>query len=48
MKVGSDHCTTNSHGTCSITFPASFGKGKHTARASKSGYVAATAGLKVR
>ena len=48
VKVGSNRCTTTRHGTCSITFPASFGKGKHTARASKSGYVAATTGLKVR
>ena len=48
MKIGSAHCTTTRHGTCSITFPASFGKGKHTAHASKSRYVAATTGLKVR
>lgn len=48
VKVGSDHCSTNGHGTCSLTFPASFGQGKHTARATRSGYVAATTGLRVR
>ncbi len=48
VAVGSRHCKTGSHGTCSITFPASYGKGKHTARATKSGYSPATAGLKVR
>lgn len=47
VTVGSAHCTTNSHGTCSITFPKSYGQGKHTAKATKSGYGPATAGLKV-
>ena len=48
VKVGAKHCTTRAHGTCSITFPPSLGKGKHTARATKSGYGPATAGLRVR
>lgn len=47
VKVGSDACRTGSRGTCSITFPASFAKGRHTARATKSGYGAATTGLRV-
>jgi hypothetical protein len=42
------HCNTNRKGSCSITFPASYGKGKHTAKATKSGYAAATTGLRVR
>lgn len=48
VKVGSLHCTTNRKGSCSITFPASYGKGKHTAKATKNGYAAATTGLRVR
>jgi hypothetical protein len=48
VKVGSRSCKTRSHGTCPITFPRSFGKGKHTAKAKKSGYAAATTGLRVR
>jgi hypothetical protein len=48
VAVGSSHCTTNTHGTCSITFAPSYAQGKHTARATKSGYAPATAGLKVR
>jgi hypothetical protein len=48
VAVGSSHCTTGNHGTCTITFAPSYSQGKHTARASKSGYAPATAGLKVR
>ena len=48
VKVGAKHCTTRAKGTCSITFPPSLGKGKHTARATRSGYAPATAGLRVR
>jgi hypothetical protein len=47
VKVGSASCKTRSRGTCAITFPASFGKGKHTAKATKSGYHAATTRLRV-
>lgn len=48
VRVGSDSCRTDRHGTCSITFPASFAKGRHTATATKAGYARATTGLKVR
>jgi len=48
VAVGSSHCTTGNRGTCPITFAPSYGQGKHTARATKSGYAPATAGLKVR
>jgi hypothetical protein len=47
VKVGTSACTTTSKGTCSISFPRTFGQGKHTARASRSGYAAATTGLRV-
>lgn len=48
VKIGSAHCTTSRHGTCTITFPASYGRGRHTAHATRSGYGPATARLKVR
>jgi hypothetical protein len=47
VKVGSQQCTTTAHGTCSLHFGPSFGKGRHTAKATKTGYSAATTGLKV-
>jgi hypothetical protein len=48
VAVGSKSCDTSGQGTCTLTFPSSYGAGKHTARATKSGYGPATAGLKVR
>jgi hypothetical protein len=48
VKVGTFSCKTGSKGTCAVTFPGSFGKGSHTAKASKSGYAAANTGLRVR
>lgn len=47
VKVGSAHCTTAANGRCTLHFPASYAKGRHTAKATKSGYSAATTGLKV-
>jgi hypothetical protein len=47
VKAGSLSCHTTSHGTCAISFPSSYGTGKHTVTASKSGYTKATATLKV-
>jgi hypothetical protein len=48
VKVGTAGCRTGSRGTCTITFPASFGRGRHTASASQTGYAKATATLRVR
>jgi hypothetical protein len=47
VKVGTRHCSTGTRGTCAITFPGSFGTGRHTATASKSGYAKATLTLRV-
>jgi hypothetical protein len=47
VKVGTASCHTSGAGTCAITFPASFGKGRHTASASRSGYAKATTTLRV-
>jgi hypothetical protein len=47
VKVGAQHCTTTTHGACSLHFASSFGTGTHTAKATKTGYSAATTGLKV-
>lgn len=47
VKVGTRHCSTSTRGTCAITFPGSFGTGKHPATASKSGYAKATLTLRV-
>ena len=44
VKVGASTCRTRAHGTCSITFSPSLGVGKHTARATRSGYGPATGG----
>lgn len=48
VAVGSLHCTTASNGACSLHFGSSFARGKHVAKATHTGYSAATAGLKVR
>ncbi len=48
VKVGTDGCTTGTSGSCSIVFPGSFGKGAHTARATRKGYAAGTVVLRVR
>jgi hypothetical protein len=48
VTVGRSHCTTSARGTCTITFAPSYARGKHTARATKSGQASATAVLKVR
>ena len=48
VKVGKSSCTTAANGTCSITFPRSFGQGRHTARSTRKGYGAATVVLRVR
>jgi hypothetical protein len=48
VKVGSQACTTDTHGTCTITFAASFAKGKHTATAQRKGYARASTLLTVR
>lgn len=48
VKVGTQGCTTDGGGTCSIVFPASFARGGHTARATHRGYAPATRTLRVR
>ncbi len=48
VRVGSRHCTTRAKGTCAITFPATFAKGKHTVRIKKSSYGIATVVVRVR
>jgi hypothetical protein len=47
VTVGSSHCSTNRRGVCSITFPASFSRGRHTASASHTGYAKAATTLRV-
>ena len=48
VRVGSRHCTTRAAGTCAITFPATFAKGKHTVRIKKPSYGIATVVVRVR
>lgn len=48
VAVGSKHCTTKATGRCTLSFAASYPKGRHTAKATKSGYAPGTAVLKVR
>jgi hypothetical protein len=48
VEVGARQCSTGRHGSCSIVFPASYGRGRHTATASRRGYAEATATLRVR
>lgn len=48
VKVGTLTCSTGSSGTCSITFPRTFGKGGHVARATKVLSGPAALRLKVR
>ena len=48
VAVDDTACTTGSTGTCTIRFPRSFPHGRHTARATKSGYGAGAVRLHVR
>ncbi len=48
VKVGNAACKTANNGTCAITFPASYAKGKHQGSASHAGYAKATVTLRVR
>jgi hypothetical protein len=48
VAVDDAACTTGSTGTCTIRFPRSFPHGRHTARATKSGYGAGAVRLRVR
>ncbi|WP_151082262.1 hypothetical protein [Nocardioides cynanchi] len=48
VRVGSKACTTGKGGTCTLTFPASFGKGKHAATAARKGYAKAATRLTVK
>jgi hypothetical protein len=48
VRIGSQHCSTAVHGTCTVRFPASYRQGKHAASARKAGYAPGRVNLKVR
>jgi hypothetical protein len=48
VRSGSRHCRTRAKGTCAITFPSTFAKGKHTVRVKKPSYGVATVVVRVR